>query len=108
MSGFRRDLPEHRSLIESVNVELAWYGDLSAEILARHGRRYDEQLDVGDRQNALTALKQIVERKRFGIRQYDRLPGKSALKEFVADTALPVLGKVGLWDWLCRRHSPSP
>lgn len=107
VSGFRRDLPEQQSLIEDVHLDLAWYGDLSAEILGRQGRRYDERLDVGDRQNALATLKQIAERKRFGIRQYDRLPGKTALKEFLADAALPVLGQVGLWNWLCRRHAPD-
>ncbi len=106
-SGFRRDLPEHERIVEDIDVDLAWYGDLSAELLSRQGRRYDERLDVGDRKNALAALKQIPARKRFGIRHYDSLPGKSALGEFVADTALPVLGRVGLWHWVCRRHAPD-
>ncbi len=106
-SGLRRDLPEHEKIVEDINVDLAWYGDLNAEILRRQGRRYDERLDVGDRQNALAALKQIPIRKRFGIRHYDRLPGKSALGEFVADATLPVLGRVGLWHWVCRRHAPD-
>lgn len=106
-SGFRRDLPEYEPVMQAIDVDLAWYGDLTAEILRRHDRRYDERLDVGDRRNALEALKQIPVRKRFGIRGYDCLPGKSAVGEFIADAALPVLGRVGLWHWVCRRHAPD-
>jgi hypothetical protein len=106
-SGFRRDTPELLPLFEDVSVELAWYGDLTARLLDREGRRYDEALDLKDRRNALDLLQRIPERKRFGIRQYDRLPGKSAFGEFVADTAAPVLGRIGLWPWLCRRHAPD-
>lgn len=35
-------------------------------------------------------------RKRFSLRRYDVLPGKSAMPEFVADVAAPILGAVGL------------
>jgi hypothetical protein len=107
VAGFARDVPEQQALIEDVDLELAWYGDLTADILGRHGRHYDERLDLGDRRNALGMLKQVAERKRFGIRQYDRLPAKSAVGEFIADTALPVLGSIGLWHRLCRRHAPD-
>jgi len=41
-------------------------------------------------------LRDVPARKRFGIRQYDRLPGKSAIPEFIADLTAPVLGRVGL------------
>jgi len=60
------------------------------------GRRYDETLDVGDRRNVLTVLREIKARKRFGIRQYDQLPGKSALSEALVDFMAPVLGAIGL------------
>lgn len=86
---------------------MAWYADLSAGVLADAGRDYDESLDVGDRRNAFEALRTISPRKRFGIRQYDRLPGKSALREFAADVCAPVVGGVGLWHFICRRISPD-
>ena len=106
-SGFKRDVPELLTLLDDVPIELAWYGDLTSRLLDAQGRRYDETLDLRDRRRALELLQAIPERKRFGIRQYDRLPGKSPLGEFIADTAAPVLGRVGLWTWLCRRLAPD-
>lgn len=104
-AGLQRDFPDSVAIYDSVQSDLAYYGDLSNEILTSLGRQYDETLDVGDRQNALTALRAIPERKRFGIRQYDRLPGKSALAEFAVAVSLPLFGAVGLWMWLCSRRS---
>jgi hypothetical protein len=75
---------------------VAWYGDLNAEILLGCGKRYDEQLDIGDRRNALNTMRAITTRKRFGIRQYDQLPGKSAVPEAIVDVAAPLLGAIGL------------
>ena len=66
------------------------------------GKRYDEQLDVGDRRNAHAALREIQPRKKFSIRQYDRVPGKSALREFAADMLAPLLGAIGLTMPLIR------
>jgi len=99
-AGIERDYPDDAAEFNAVTVDLAYYGDLTNELLESTGRRYDEQLDVGDRRNALEALKAIPARKRFGIRQYDRLPGKSAVNEFIANFAAPVFGAVGLTRWL--------
>lgn len=95
-SGIERDFPDLRDSFDAVRKTTAWYGDLNAEILNACGKHYDEQLDIGDRQNTLTALREIKVRKRFGIRQYDQLPGKSAIPEAFADVAAPVLGAIGL------------
>jgi hypothetical protein len=81
---------------DAVKKRTAWYGDLNAEILQACGKHYDEKLDIGDRQNVLTTLRDIKARKRFGIRQYDHLPGKSAIPEAVVDIAAPVAGAIGL------------
>lgn len=63
-------------------------------------------LDLADRNHALRELAAIQPRKRFGIRQYDCLPGKSAMPEFLADIGAPVLGSLGLTmraiGWLSR------
>lgn len=95
-AGVERDYPGRVEGFDVLQKHLAWYGDLNEEILRGCGKSYDPELDIGDRRNALDALREITARKRFGIRLYDRLPGKSALPEFVADLAAPVLGAVGL------------
>lgn len=95
-SGIERDYPEQVGAFDRVQKHIAWYGDLNAEVLFESGKKYDAGLDLGDRRNALKALREIAPRKRFGIRQYDQLPGKSAVGEFIADVSAPVLGAVGL------------
>ena len=95
-AGVERDYPAHVGHFDVVQKHIAWFGDLNAEILQGRGKKYDADLDVGDRRNALSALREITPRKRFGVQQYDRLPGKSAIPEFIASLSVPVLGSVGL------------
>lgn len=94
--GIRRDYPDRMPDFEQLNLEFAYYGDLTNEYLTGLGRRYDEKLDIADRERALEALCAIRPRKRFGIRQYDRLKGKSALGEFVAGITMPLFARIGL------------
>lgn len=103
--GIERDYPDDVDMFDSVDVHDVWYGDLSNELLLAQGKEYDEQLDVGDRRNVLLALSEIAVRKKFSIRQYDCLPGKSALPEFVVAVVAPVLGAVGLTMPLVGRVS---
>lgn len=105
--GIERDYPDCTPLFDEVHVELAYYGDLTAPLLEARGRHYDEELDVSDRRNALATLAQIPKRKRFGIRQYDRLPGKTALPEFLLSVGVPLLASVGLWRWQLARRLPD-
>ena len=95
-AGVVRDYPDDVGAIDSVHKDMAYFGDLTNALLESLGKRYDESLDLGDRNNALNDLRTIPTRKRFGIRQYDCLPGKTALQEFAADIAAPFLGAVGL------------
>jgi hypothetical protein len=95
-SGIERDYPEAVESFDVVTKDSAWYGDLNAEILLAAGKRYDEHLDIGDRRNVLASLREITARKKFGIAQYDRLPGKSALGEAAVSILAPLLGSVGL------------
>lgn len=90
-AGVERDYPSCVADFDALQKNVAWYGDLSAEVLTHYGKRYDENLDVGDRRNALAAMQEITVRKRFGITQYDRLPGKSAVPEFLAELIAPIL-----------------
>ena len=95
-SGIERDYPDCVGLLDDSLRDVAWYGDLAADVLGKCGKSYDEELDISDRRNALAALREITPRKRFGIRQYDSLPGKSAVPEFVANFLAPAVGRVGL------------
>ena len=99
-AGVERDQPDLIPEYRSLSKELAYYGDLSNAFLARKGGNYDEQLDIGDRRNAFHLLKQIDKRKKFSVKRYDNLPGKSAVAEFTADIATPVLGAVGLASFM--------
>ena len=92
--GLERDYPDCAPLFDRITKELAWYGDLNAYVLNAAGKSYDEELDVGDRRNALNQLREVTPRKRFGIRLYDQLPGKSALPEFFMDVGATVAGAV--------------
>jgi hypothetical protein len=95
-AGVQRDYPDHVEAFGKVGIELAYYGDLGNAYLRSKGRHYDEQLDIGDRRNALESLKKIPQRKRFGLQQYDKLRGKSAVPEAIADVASPLFGLLGL------------
>ena len=95
-AGVRRDFPDHVEAFGKVGIELAYYGDIGNEYLRSKGRQYDEQLDIGDRRNALESLKKIPPRKRFGLQQYDKLRGMSAVPEAIADVASPLFGVLGL------------
>ena len=95
-AGLARDYPAALDAYDVMQKDLAWYGDLTREVLAECGKTYDEGLDVADRRNTLAALREITARKRFGIGYYDRLPGKSAVPEFVASLLSPAMGSVGL------------
>jgi len=106
-AGIARDYPEQLDAFDAVNKHLAYYGDLNAEVLTAGGKTYDVGLDIGDRQNSLKLLKAIEQRKHFGTRQYDQLPGKSAVPEFVADVVAPVLGSIGLSVPLLGKIAPD-
>lgn len=102
-AGIERDYPETLEAFEAADKRLAWYGDLNNALLGNAGRRYDESLDIGDRKRALHELRSLRKKKHFGVRRYDRLPGKSALSEFAADLGAPVLGAIGLASTLIGR-----
>jgi hypothetical protein len=95
-SAIERDWPEVLERFHALEKKLSYYGDLSNRFLIEKGGHYDESLDVGDRRNALLKLKSLEKTKHFGVTRYDRLPGKTAMAEFAADVAVPLLGSIGL------------
>ncbi|MEX0707440.1 MAG: hypothetical protein WD078_05705 [Woeseia sp.] len=95
VAGVARDYPDRVETFQTLDMRVAWYGDLNNAFLAGCAERYDEQLDLGDRRNLLQQLRSIDRRKKFSLAAYDRLPGKSALPELAAGIAAPVLGSLG-------------
>lgn len=106
-AGVERDYPEHLHLYDETAIDLVYYGDLSQKFLQGKKHDYDHQIDMGDRNNALEQLRTINARKKFGIRQYDRRPGKTAVPEFLAHFVAPLCGVLGLTRSLVSRLSPD-
>jgi hypothetical protein len=106
-AAIERDCPDVIDLFHGMHKRIAYYGDISNEFLKDAGQRYDEKLDVGDRRNALQRLCAIEKRKNFGVSRYDRLPGKTAIAEFAADIAAPLLSTLGLSDKVVSKIAPD-
>lgn len=104
-SGIERDFPSVLDEFHGLSKRLCYYGDLTCEVLNRCGKQFDEVLDLGDRRNALAKMKMLERRKQFGVSRYDRLPGKSAVAEFVVDIAAPLLALLGFSTPLISRVS---
>jgi hypothetical protein len=94
--AIERDRPEVVDLFHQLHKQQGYYGDLTNQFLLESGGHYDESLDLGDRRNAQLKLKSLAKTKHFGVTRYDRLPGKTAITEFAADIAAPLLGSIGL------------
>jgi hypothetical protein len=103
--GLERDRPDLAEAFRRLDLRLAYYGDLTNELLRGLGEQYDEELDIADRYHALAGLKALPSAKSFKMSRYDRLPGKSALKEFAADVSSGLIGMVGLADKVIARLS---
>lgn len=95
-NGLEQDLPDDLPTWASTTRYLAYYGDLSNDFLRDSGDSYDEALDVNDLQNALNELLAIDRRKGFGVKHYDRLPGKSAARELAVSVFAPLIESIGL------------
>jgi hypothetical protein len=102
-AGLERDCPEMLIAFHAIDKQLAYYGDIANAWLRKTGKHYDERLDVGDRRQALQELRSLQKRKQFGLKRYERLPGKTALRELAADIAAPLLGSIGLAGILIGR-----
>ena len=105
--GIERDYPDQAAAFEAANITMAYFGDLTNELLAAQKTEYDEALDIADRRNALTLLSGITKRKKFKRYEYQQLPGKTAVKEALADVGSPVLGKLGLEKPVIEKLAPE-
>ena len=83
--GVRRDLtPARQRRFEEARVEMVYYGHHSNEFLRSRGGTYDPAKDLLDRRLTLDRLKGYPASE-FNRQAYNVLPGKTSLKEFLAD-----------------------
>lgn len=108
-AGLDRDFADAggRGLLEAVDTRLVYYGDLANDVLQGAGEVPDATLDLADRRRDLERLVALSSKKKFRRANYETLPGKSALAEFVADVAAPVLTALRLADPLLARRLPA-
>jgi hypothetical protein len=105
--GLRRDRPEAIEAFQKTPREFVYYGEEIRSVLNGAGRRHDPALDLADLENTLSSLSALEKTKQFRREYYERLPGKTSLKEFLADVGAPALALVGLADRAIARHLPE-
>ena len=106
-AGLARDRPDALDAFAAATKELFYYGDEIAAVLKGAGRRHDASLDLADLENTLERLVAIEKTKQFRREHYERLPGKTPLKEFLADVGASTLPLVGLADRAIARQVPE-
>jgi hypothetical protein len=108
-AGLARDFePEGGSgLLSQAHVDHVYYGDLCNDVLERAGQTEDADLDLADRRQALKRLIALDSAKKFRRLHYEALPGKTSVKEFLADVGAPLLAGLGLTSLVLRRVMPE-
>lgn len=103
--GFKRDRPDLLDALRSIKIEFVYYGDISNEFLSRVKNKAIPD-DIADRRASFELLKQYSSNQ-FTKRQYNKLPGKSFLKEAIADLLSPTLRLIRLSDELINSQAPD-
>ena len=106
-SGVQRDAPDALPAFDGCRREFVYYGDDINAVLAAQGRSYDAALDLADLKNTLASLAALSRSRQFRREYYERLPGKTALKEFLADVGAPALSAFGLKERTLLRFVPE-
>lgn len=106
-AGVRRDAADALPGFDRCRCEFVYYGDEVNAVLNTAGRSYDASLDLADLKNTLSALSALSRSKQFRREHYDRVPGKTAFKEFLADVGGPTLSVLGLKERALGRFMPE-
>ena len=101
--GLERDRPDKLAEFDRSRIEFIYYGDLNNEFLDSN---HDLARDAASRRITLDELK-AYSMGDFDKAHYDNLPGKSSLKEFVADTFSGVARFFGASDSLIHMVAPD-
>lgn len=104
--GIQRDRPGKTSAFNNATKVHVYYGDLSNAHLRSVGREYDMAADTRDRRRTLDDLKQLAGNQ-FTKARYNKLPGKTALKEVFADSLARPISWFGLSETLITSVAPD-
>jgi len=97
--GLERDHPDALPAYDTARKQFVYFGDISNAFLRAAGEEYDEDADIESRRQTLVDLRRFT-RGQFNKRTYNRLPGKDAFKEFLADALSPLAAPLGLSELL--------
>lgn len=97
--GLERDHPHSLPAYDAVRKQFVYFGDISNAFLRAAGEEYDEDNDIASRRRTLEDLRRFS-RGQFNKRSYNKLPGKDAFKEFLADTLSILTAPIGLSEVL--------
>jgi hypothetical protein len=106
-TGIARDFADRLPALARARIDFVYYGDLSRQVLGARGRKYDEALDLADLRRALGDLAARGKSKDFRREHYERMPGKTPVREFLADIGAPALAAIGLKDRALGRFMPE-
>jgi hypothetical protein len=106
-AGLARDAAGALPAFERCRREFVYFGDASNAVLTAAGRVHDASLDLADLKNALTELRGLARSRDFRRDRYERLPGKTPIKEFLADVGAPTLAALRLEDRAIGRFLPE-
>jgi len=93
--------------LESVHKHFVYFGDLNGAVPGIRQEPHDADLDLQDREHALARLLPLKNIKRFRRMHYEELPGKSSLKEFLADLVAPFMNVMGLAGRMLQKTMPD-
>ena len=105
--GIGRDVAEALPAFDRCRYEFVYYGDEINAVLTAGGRSYDPLIDLADLEHTLSTLSALSKSRQFRREHYERLPGKTAFKEFLADIGGPALSVIGLKERALGRFIPE-
>ena len=106
-AGLVRDAAAAIPAFDRCRREFVYFGDETRAVLAAAGRRHDAALDLADLEHALSELRALARSRDFRREHYERLPGKTPIKEFLADIGAPTLAALRLEDRAIGRFLPE-
>jgi hypothetical protein len=102
--GLERDHPDKLAAYDQVKTEFVYYGDISNAFLDPH---YDVVSDAQGRRVTLDELKGYTRNDFFNEDKYNSLPGKSSLRESLADAFAGIGFRIGISNPLIRKVLPD-
>jgi hypothetical protein len=106
-AGLARDAAGSLPMFDRCRREFVYFGDESSAVLAAAGRHHDASLDLADLKNTLAELRSLAKSRDFRRERYERLPGKTPIKEFLADVGALTLAALRLEDRVIGHFLPE-